>query len=92
MTKEKNPELKNIERMLSDLIYLNGVIATELIKITENLAALMHGEDFLKQSSCIPEHKKLNEHVIEIIKRSSDYNIEVMNLEKHVLRHLEDEL
>jgi len=73
--------------MLSDLTYINGVIATELIKITENLAAMRHGEEFLKNSNCISEHKDLNKKIIQIIKKykisPEDYEI----LEKHVLKH-----
>ena len=76
-----------LKNMLSDLTYINGVIATELMKVTENLAAIRHGEDFLKNSNCIPEHEKLNQKIIEIIKKykisPEDYEI----LEKHVLKH-----
>ncbi|TFF85633.1 MAG: hypothetical protein EU518_00810 [Promethearchaeota archaeon] len=76
-----------LKNMLSDLTYINGVIATELIKVTENLAAIRHGEDFLKNSNCKPEHEKLNQKIIEIIKKykisPDDYEI----LEKHVLKH-----
>ncbi|TFF95141.1 MAG: hypothetical protein EU547_07875 [Promethearchaeota archaeon] len=78
-----------LKNMLADLTYINGIIATELIKITENLAALRHGEDFLSNSNCISEHKELNQKIIEIIKKykisPEDYAI----IEKHVLKHNE---
>jgi hypothetical protein len=79
-----------IKSMISDLIYLNGIIASELMKITENLAAIRHGEEFLVKSSCIPEHMKLNQEIINIISKynKEELDIERRNdLEKHVLKH-----
>jgi len=80
-----------IKNMISDMIFLNSIIATELMKITENLAALRHGEEFLKTSSCLPEHKLLNEKVMEIAskynKADEDAN-KIEALEKHILKHL----
>jgi len=79
--------LKEIKQALSDLLYINGIIATELIKITENSAAIRHGEDFLNKSSCINEHNKLNKHIIDIVKKMSNRSEEIASLEKHVLKH-----
>ncbi|MFO8020727.1 MAG: hypothetical protein R6U96_19040 [Promethearchaeia archaeon] len=76
-----------IKDMLCDLVYLNGVIAGELIKITENTAAMRRGEDFLKKSKCIPEHEKLNEKIIEIIKKYKPKQEDHEDLEKHILAH-----
>ncbi|MBY9015766.1 MAG: hypothetical protein KGD68_08760 [Candidatus Lokiarchaeota archaeon] len=79
--------------MFSDLIYINSVIATELIKITENLSALRHGEDFLKKSTCLQEHNDLNKDIINILNKYGKLSDEIdrkIRLEKHVLRHLED--
>ena len=76
--------------MISDLIYLNSIVASELMKITENLAAIRHGEEFLQRSSCISEHNALNREIVNIIDR---YNMEENNLkrrdsiEKHILKH-----
>lgn len=78
-----------LKNMLADLTYINGVIATELIKITENLAALRHGEEFLKNSECIPEHENLNKKIIEIIKKYKPRPEDFESLEKHVLKHNE---
>jgi len=75
--------------MISDLIYLNGVIATELTKITENLAAIRHGEDFIKESKCIPEHEAINRSVMNIVKKYKKLPREFEDLEKHVLDHEE---
>lgn len=79
--------LKGIKQALSDLLYINGIIATELIKITENSAAIRHGEDFLNKSSCMSEHNQLSKHIIDIVKKISDKSEEIASLEKHVLKH-----
>lgn len=79
--------LMYIKNMISDLIYLNGVIATELTKITENLAAIRHGEDFVKKSKCVPEHEKINRSVINIVKKYKQMPKDYEDLENHVLKH-----
>ena len=79
--------LKGIKQALSDLLNINGIIATELIKITENSAAIRHGEDFLNKSSCMSEHNQLSKHIIDIVKKISDKSEEIASLEKHVLKH-----
>ena len=79
-----------IKNMVSDLIYLNSIVASELMKITENLAAIRYGEDFLKGSNCISEHNILNQEIVNIV---SKYNMDEPNLkrreslEKHILKH-----
>ena len=76
--------------MMSDLIYINSIIASELIKMNENLAAQRHGEDFLKESSCIPEHQQLSSHIIDIIDKYNKAHNEVQrkdDLKKHILKH-----
>lgn len=80
-----------IKNMFSDLIYINSVIATELVKITENLAALRHGEDFLEKSTCTTEHNELNQEIINILdkyNKTSDEVIRMERLKKHILKHL----
>jgi hypothetical protein len=82
-----------MKNMFSDLIYINSVIATELVKITENLTALRHGEDFLKKSGCLQEHNNLNKDIIGILNKYGKLSDEIdrkSRLEKHVLRQLED--
>lgn len=81
--------LLEIKELLSDLIYVNGVIATELIRITENTAATRHGEAFLNKSTCIPEHNQLNKRIISIVKKYNKNLEDTASLEKHVLKHLE---
>ena len=82
--------LKKIKDIMSDLIYINSIIATELIKITENTAATRHGEEFLNKSTCIAEHNQLNEDIIRITKNYVNSSKSMNILEKHVLKHLED--
>ncbi|TFF69393.1 MAG: hypothetical protein EU516_00335 [Promethearchaeota archaeon] len=80
-----------IKNMISDMIFLNSIIATELMKITENLAALRHGEDFLKSSNCLPEHKILNEQIMEIVDKYNKTSEEIKRkeaLENHILKHI----
>jgi hypothetical protein len=80
-----------IKQMLGDLIYINGIIATELINITENTAAMRHGEDFLAGSQCTNEHDQLKSNIINIVKnykRKPEDFVEI--LEKHVLKHLKE--
>ena len=80
-----------IKNMFSDLIYINSVIATELVKITENLAALRHGEDFLEKSTCTKEHNELNQEIVNILdkyNKTSDEVIRMERLKKHILKHL----
>ena len=76
--------------MISDLVYINSIMATELIKINENLAVLRHGEEFLKNSSCIDEHSAISKHIIKIVDKYNKADSELLrkeDLEKHVLKH-----
>jgi hypothetical protein len=76
--------------MISDLIYINSIMATELIKINENLAAIRKGEEFLKKSSCIEEHSHISRHVIDIVTKYNKAENELErkeDLEKHVIKH-----
>jgi hypothetical protein len=79
-----------MKNVFLDLIYINSIIATELVKITENLAALRHGEDFLKKSTCTTEHNELNQEILNILdkyNKSSDEVIRIERLKKHILKH-----
>ncbi|MFW9939782.1 MAG: hypothetical protein ACFFFT_01985 [Candidatus Thorarchaeota archaeon] len=76
-----------IKNMLSDLIYINGIIATELIQVTENTATIRHGEKFLNKTTCIAEHNQLNKKIIEILKKYQRTPEDLEGLESHVLKH-----
>ena len=80
-----------MKNMFSDLLYINSIIATELVKITENLAAIRHGEDFLEKSTCKKEHDELNQEIIDILEKYNKTSNEVIRMErlkKHILKHL----
>jgi hypothetical protein len=80
-----------MKNMFSDLIYINSIIATELIKITENLAAIRHGEEFLGKSVCKSEHDDLNQEIVSILDKYNKTSSEVIRMErlkKHVLNHV----
>ncbi|KKK43464.1 hypothetical protein LCGC14_0404820 [marine sediment metagenome] len=75
-----------IKNMLADLIYINGVIATELIKVTENTATIRHGKEFLNKTTCIDEHNQINKRVIEILQKYQGTS-QLAGLDSHVLNH-----
>ncbi len=80
---ETKRELNELKELLIDLIWLNGVVATELIRITENTAAILMGKE--NTSPCGPQHTKINEQVIEILEKHSPEKTKT--LKKHVLKH-----
>jgi len=53
--------------MLADLIWLNAVIATELIQITENTSAILRKEP--PPQSCLEDHRRLRSIAITIAER-----------------------
>jgi hypothetical protein len=79
-----------LKSMISDLIYINSIMATELIKINENLVAIRRGEEFLEKSSCIEEHSNISKHIIDIVIKYNKSENELErreDLEKHVIKH-----
>jgi hypothetical protein len=87
MSKDQIEILMYLKAMIADLIFVNGVIATELINITENTAAIRHGEEFLNNSSCQSEHHELNKRLIQILKKYQKIPDAMAILEDHVLKH-----
>ncbi|MFX1379214.1 MAG: hypothetical protein ACFFA4_08965 [Promethearchaeota archaeon] len=87
MSKETSIEL-SVKNMLADLIYLNSIIATELIKITENTATIRHGKEFLIETNCLSEHHELTKAIIEIAKKYREPQLDLKILENHVLKHI----
>jgi len=80
--------LLHIKNMLTDLIYINSIIATELIKITENTATIRHGKEFLGKTSCPAEHYELSKSIIQIVKKYQKQPSDLAILEDHVLKHI----
>jgi hypothetical protein len=74
----QDPEIKN---MLADLIWLNALIATELIQITENSSALMRKSP--PPESCIKEHNSLRDIALQIADKYRPGTILAQHLGKH---------
>ncbi|TAJ44514.1 hypothetical protein [Methanofollis fontis] len=55
---------KEEQEMLKDLIWLNAVIATELIQITENTSQILRQQP--PPESCLVEHRALREKALAI--------------------------
>lgn len=53
--------------MLADLIWLNAVIATELIQITENTSAILRKSP--PPQSCIDDHRRMRDAAVAIAER-----------------------
>jgi hypothetical protein len=53
--------------MLGDLVWLNAVIATELIQITENTSAILRKSP--PPESCLADHRALREMALAIAEK-----------------------
>ncbi|MDI6718509.1 MAG: hypothetical protein QMD46_02695 [Methanomicrobiales archaeon] len=60
-------ESGTIEEMLSDLLWLNALIATELIQITENTSALLRKAP--PPARCLEEHLALRRQALAIAEK-----------------------
>jgi len=69
------------KQMLKDLLWLNSVIATELIQITENTSAILRNGDV--PESCRAEHNELRQRALEIADRCKPDTMLRQHLEKH---------
>ena len=82
-----------MKNMFNDLLFINSVIATQLVKITENLTALRHGEEFLKKSIILQEYNNLNKDILNILDKYSKVSDEIdrkKRLEKQIFADLGD--
>ncbi|MCL4499218.1 MAG: hypothetical protein M1335_03115 [Chloroflexi bacterium] len=80
MDKDDALELKEL---LKDLIWLNGLIATELIQITENTSrAIREG---MLPDGCKTAHGELRERTIDILRKYRPDEAE--SVANHVLKH-----
>jgi len=83
MKMAKDIELSEITQLLKDLIYINSVISTELIKITENISAIRNQAPPPK--TCIEEHSIIEKKIVEICEK---YHPDAIStLKQHVLKH-----
>jgi hypothetical protein len=79
MEKDQEHDFKN---MLQDLIWLNGVIATELIQLVENSSAALRGS---VPEKCLVQHNELRQQALQIVARNCGQD--VSSLEKHIKGH-----
>ncbi|OPY38670.1 MAG: hypothetical protein A4E35_00454 [Methanoregula sp. PtaU1.Bin051] len=60
-------ENNETHQMLADLLWLNAVIATELIQITENTSAILRKSP--PPASCIRDHNELRATALAIARK-----------------------
>jgi hypothetical protein len=69
------------ERRCEDLVWLNAVIATELIQITENVSSILRNAP--PPESCREDHDRLRKQALLIAEKYSDASA----LRKHLTGH-----
>jgi hypothetical protein len=74
-------ESDEMKQMMRDLLWLNAVIATELIQITENSSMILRKEDV--PESCRIEHAQLRRIAFEIADRYLPGTVLRTHVEKH---------
>jgi len=67
--------------LLRDLVWLNAVIATELIQITENVSSILRNAP--PPESCREDHDRLRKQALLIAEKYSDATA----LRKHLTGH-----
>jgi len=67
--------------LLRDLVWLNAVIATELIQITENVSSILRNAP--PPESCREDHDRLRKQALLIAEKYSDASA----LRKHLTGH-----
>ena len=72
---------KEIKEMLADLIWLNALIATELIQVTENTSAILRKSP--PPESCLVEHAALRNTALSIARRYCQNTMLEQHLNKH---------
>jgi hypothetical protein len=72
---------KETREMLADLIWLNAVIATELIQVTENSSAILRKTS--PPESCLVEHHALRETALAMAEKYRPGTMLAQHLGKH---------
>ncbi len=72
---------KEIKEMLADLIWLNALIATELIQITENSSSILRKSP--PPQSCLAEHHALRETALSMAEKYRPGTMLSQHLGKH---------
>jgi len=68
-------------QLLKDLVWLNAVIATELIQITENTSAILRKSP--PPESCLRDHSELRAEALAIAERCRREPVLARHLGKH---------
>ena len=76
-----NDHLEKLAELLKDSIFINTVIATELIQLVENSSRQIRGD---VPESCVAEHRRLKARVIKIAEK---WNKDCDIIRKHNLEH-----
>ena len=74
----ENPDVKD---MLADLIWLNALIATELIQVTENTSAILRNSP--PPDSCLRDHQELRATALAIAEKYHKETALARHLGKH---------
>ena len=74
----EDTELKS---MLGDLIWLNALIATELIQVTENTSAILHKSP--PPASCLKDHRELRATALALAEKYHKDTALARHLGKH---------
>jgi hypothetical protein len=69
------------KEMLADLVWLNAVIATELIQITENTSAILRKTS--PPASCLTEHQELRRVALAMAEKYRSGTVLAQHLGKH---------
>jgi hypothetical protein len=72
---------KEIKEMLADLIWLNALIATELIQITENSSSILRKSP--PPQTCLAEHHALRETALSMAEKYRPGTMLSQHLNKH---------
>ena len=70
-----------IKEMLADLIWLNALIATELIQVTENTSAILRQS--APPQSCLQEHQALRKTALFMAEKYRPDTMLAQHLDKH---------
>ncbi len=76
-----NMQNTETKEMLADLIWLNAVIATELIQITENTSAILRKTP--PPEGCLAEHNELKKTALHMAEKYRPATV----LGQHLLKH-----
>lgn len=71
--------------ILKDLTFINAVIATELLRITEN-TAIIAGKPPQKVDQCSLEHQEIETNILKILEKYGSSSA-LKSLKNHLMKH-----